>query len=1110
MKAILITTALLFSTLLNAQTWQDVGGGTNNSSHGMLVWNGELINLGSFNNPCNRVASWDGTNWSCLGGGVGIVARAATVWNGKLVVVGDFWNVQQPCVGCNGVAVWDGVAWTPLGNGVNNDVLSVTVWNNQVVIAGDFTQADGVPVTRIVRWDGTTWQSMGTIGDFDNDIRAMVEFEGELWAGGDFNNVGGSSSSDGLVKWDVGMGSWEGGNSGVDLVGGVNETVRVLYVNPNDGNLYMGGAFPELWDGDAAAQDFNMSGVAMYDGSNWTPLGTGLNDYVRAIHEYNGDIVCGGFFTDAGGTPANKIARFNPVTSGWSGMGLGFDAIGIDEYVKSAAVWNGTFFAGGAYTQAEGNPMNYVAQWYEPPTAPPVAWMTTSATSICAGQCIDFLDNSTNAPASWNWSFPGSDTPTSILQDPGTVCYATAGSYTATLQACNSFGCNTQNLSITIENAPSLTVNDASICDGAAATLTAVPSIGGGSFLWSPGGQTSASIIVNPASNASYTVQYFMPGCNSNIATSNVTVESTPTVTITPGSTICDGQIAPLTATPSSGGGTYLWSPTSEIGASINATPSVTTNYSVIYTLNGCSSTPASNTIIVNPSPSVAVSNEFICDGGSTTLNATPSSGGGTYLWSPGSEVTSSITYSPATTTAYSVVYTLNGCPSTSEIGTITVTPTPTLTVNDETICDGSSATIIGTPSASGGTYLWSPGSQITSTINVSPFTTTNYSVVYTLNGCPSASSSGTVTVIPEPTLTVNNVSICEGSSGTLTATPGTGGGTYLWTTGGEMTASITNSPSATTSYSVVYTLNGCPSASTSGTIIVTPEPLLSVDNVSICEGSSGTLTATPGTGGGTYLWTTGGEMTASITNSPSTTASYSVIYTLNGCPSQAETGTITVLPIPTVSSNDLTICSGTEGTLTATSATAGGSYLWSPGGEVTASIQVNPSTTTSYTVIYTVDGCESPISTSNVTVIPLPNVSVTEAANVLTADEVGAQYQWLDCNNNDAVIPGETNQVYNAPQNGSYAVEVSLGGCLDTSDCFVLSTIGIDEISVYEIFVYPNPVGSQLSIQSEYPLEGVAFDIIDSKGSIVLMGKLTDAALIATTQLVKGEYMLR
>jgi len=139
-----------------SQTWQDVGGGTNNSSHGMLVWNNQLINLGSFNNPCNRVASWDGANWNCLGGGVGIVARAATVWDGKLVVVGDFWNVQQPCVGCNGVAVWDGVSWEPLGNGVNNDVLSITVCNNELVISGDFTMSDGVPVARIVKWNGWT------------------------------------------------------------------------------------------------------------------------------------------------------------------------------------------------------------------------------------------------------------------------------------------------------------------------------------------------------------------------------------------------------------------------------------------------------------------------------------------------------------------------------------------------------------------------------------------------------------------------------------------------------------------------------------------------------------------------------------------------------------------------------------------------------------------------------------------------------------------------------------------------------------------------------------------------------------------------------------------
>ena len=186
MKLFLTLLAYLIFQFGYSQSWQDVGGGTNNSSHGMLVGNNKLINLGSFNSPCNRVAEWDGAAWNCLGGGVGIVARAGVVWDGKLVVVGDFWNVQQPCVGCNGVAVWDGVSWTPLGNGVNNDVLSITVWNNELVIAGDFTQADGVPVARIVKWNGAVWESVGPIGSFDNDIRAMVEFEGELWVGGDF------------------------------------------------------------------------------------------------------------------------------------------------------------------------------------------------------------------------------------------------------------------------------------------------------------------------------------------------------------------------------------------------------------------------------------------------------------------------------------------------------------------------------------------------------------------------------------------------------------------------------------------------------------------------------------------------------------------------------------------------------------------------------------------------------------------------------------------------------------------------------------------------------------------------------------------------------------
>lgn len=776
MKLLLLSFLLTVANIGMTQTWQDLAGGTNNSSHGMLVWNDQLINLGSFNSPCNRVASWDGANWNCLGGGVGIVARAGTVWQGKLVVVGDFWNVQQPCVGCNGVAVWDGSIWTPLGNGVNNDVLSVTVWNNQLVIAGDFTQADGVNVARIVKWNGTSWESVGPIGSFDNDIRTMTEFEGELWVGGDFNNVGGNPPSDGLVKYDPETGGWAGGNSGVDLVGGVNESVRVLYVNPNDGNLYMGGEFPELIDGDQTTEDFNMSGIAMYDGSNWTPLGTGLNEYCRAMHEYNGDLVVGGYFTDAGGTPANKIAKWDPVNSTWSAMGAGFDATGIDEYVKSATVWNGTFFAGGAYTQAEGNPMNFVSQWYEAPTSSPVAWINSSSTTICGNDCIDFLDNSTNAPNSWTWTFPGANIPTSSDQNPGSVCWSSEGTYDVTLEACNSIGCNTQSIEIVV-GAGTVTVNDASVCDGASATLIADVSVTGGTYLWSPDGETTSSITVNPLSDQSYTVTYSLSGCSSS-ATSNVMVSSTPTINLNSSTpTICVGEAAVIDATPSLGGGTYIWLPNGEIDQSISVNPTATTTYSVVYTLNGCESNSESIDIFVNESPTISLNNETICEGEMVTLMPVVSQTGGSFSWMPNGETSATIDVSPVLNENFSVVYTLNGCESNSASSLVTVNQLPdaSVSVTDNII----------TALAASADYAWvdcNNGNSLIigeNSMSYAPIENGSYALVVTsLEGCENTGSCEVISTIgidefhlsslslyPNPateTLTLNSTSSLE------------------------------------------------------------------------------------------------------------------------------------------------------------------------------------------------------------------------------------------------------------------------------------------------------------------------------------------------------------
>lgn len=1195
MKFLYTLIAIFIVQFSIAQSWQDVGGGLSNSTHALCEWNGQLVVMGSFNNvPCDRVALWDGANYTCLGGGVGIVARAGCVWNGNLVVVGDFWNNFQPCVGCNGVAVWDGTSWTALDQGFNNDVLTCTVYNGDLIIGGDFTAANGVPINRVARWNETTqtFESMGGVTDMDNDVRCMTVYDGELWVGGDFNNIGGQGPLDGVVKWDETNDVWVGGNSGVDLIGGVNETVRVLYVNPNDGNLYMGGEFPELWDGDAAAEDFNMSGVAMYDGSNWYPLGTGLNEYCRAIHEYNGDLIVGGYFTTADGVACNKIAKWNTTTQTFSPMGQGFDAVGIDEYVKAAWTWNGIFFAGGAYTQAEGQPMNYIAQWYEAPTQAPTAAFTASSLAECEGSCIDFADNSTNGPTSWSWTFPGASTPSSTDQHPTNICFPTAGTYTVSLQACNGNGCNTTTQDITIGTTPTVTANDESLCDGGTVTLTATPSAGGGTYLWSPGGENTASIDVSPATTTTYTVEYTLNGCTSVPETATVTVTATPTVTVN-SEVICEGTTVTLSATPSAGGGTYLWSPGGETTPTINVTPGSTTTYTVDYTLNGCTGNNTSS-VTVNP---VYNLNEAVtaCENSSytypdgftesitgntahtstlTTVNGCDSiivtnvTMNASYNYSENISVCdgTTITYPDGVTETISgntshtsTLTSLNGCDSvivtnvmavtaynTSEnvsvcpnemvtypdgtTGVITGNTTHTSTLVSSQGCDS----LIVTNVTMNSNYNLSEnvdvceGNSITypdGVVEVITVNTSHTSNLTTINGCDSVIVTNVA--VNQAYNQNENVSVCEGSTYTYpdgfseTITNNTTHTSALSSVTGCDSIIVTNIavqpnynqtsnldvcsgstftyPDGTTSTnitaneshtSVLLSSAGCDS------IIVTNLTVNSVlnytENLDICSGT-------------TYTYPDG-TVSNNITSNESHVSNF---VSQNGCDSIITTN-LNIIPVPTVTVNSETICEGETVTILATPSTGGGTYSWTPGGETNDNIVVSPTSTTTYTVSYTLNGCTSNTATSTVTVNPMPVSTVSEANNVLTADQGSANYQWLDCNNGNQAIAGETGQTYAPTANGSYAVEITLNGCTSTSACSTISTIGLDELAAGSISLYPNPVFDAIYLESNDKTIGtVSYNILDGRGRVVFKGDAELNQAIDIQQLEAGAYFI-
>lgn len=139
-------------------------------------------------------------------------------------------------------------------------------------------------------------------------------------------------------------------------------------------------------------------------------------------------------------------------------------------------------------------------------------------------------------------------------------------------------------------------------------------------------------------------------------------------------------------------------------------------------------------------------------------------------------------------------------------------------------------------------------------------------------------------------------------------------------------------------------------------------------------------------------------------------------------------------------------------------------------------------------------------------TVFPAIDVNVTVNGISLSSDQAGAGYQWLDCNIGNSAISNETNQVFQATQNGSYAVEVSVGMCKDTSNCVDISTIGIKEEKVGLLKVYPNPNKGAFFVQSNQKWN---IKITSPNGSVVFEDEVYPGENQIKTELETGVYLV-
>ena len=108
-------------------------------------------------------------------------------------------------------------------------------------------------------------------------------------------------------------------------------------------------------------------------------------------------------------------------------------------------------------------------------------------------------------------------------------------------------------------------------------------------------------------------------------------------------------------------------------------------------------------------------------------------------------------------------------------------------------------------------------------------------------------------------------------------------------------------------------------------------------------------------------------------------------------------------------------------------------------------------------------------VITIDLTIIDDISTAVVVFTGVLVAQQSGAEYQWLDCDNGYAPVAGATDQDFLPAVDGSYACEITLGTCSDTTACnFVeaVSDVGVTTNNLDNIRFYPNPVSDLLTLE--------------------------------------------
>ncbi|HLP55658.1 MAG TPA: T9SS type A sorting domain-containing protein [Fluviicola sp.] len=745
--------------------------------------------------------------------------------------------------------------------------------------------------------------------------------------------------------------------------------------------------------------------------------------------------------------------------------------------------------------------------------APTISISSSQGASICAGTTVNFTSTITNGGPSpvYQWKLNGSNVGTNASTYSNS---ALANGDVVTCELTSSAPCvsgstatsNSIVFTVTTPVTPSVSISSnagSTICAGTSVTFTATPTNGGTpAYQWQVNGSnvgtnsaTYATSSLNNGDVVTCVMTTSLTCVTTGSATSsgitmtvNPTVATSVSIASSAGSTICSGTSITFTATPVNGGTpTYQWK--------VNGLP-VGTN-SATYVTNGLNNgdivTCEMTSSLTCPSPATAISN-------SITMTVNPTA---------------------APTISIASAQGVNTCEGTTVNFTASITnggPSPVY----QWMLNGSN---VGTNSSTYSNSTLVTGDVVTCEL-------TSNAPCATVTSVTSNSLTFTVNPVVVPSVSIVSSAgstICSGTSVTFTATPTNGGTpTYQWQVNGSNVG--TNAPTYTTSSLANGSVVTC--LLTSSTVCATPAtvvsnsitmtvnssaaPTISISSNpagSICSGTNVTFTASISNGGASpvYQWKLNGTNVGSNQNTYSNAAlangdvvtceltSNAPCISVTTVTSNSITMTVnqSVTPTITITSNPaMPVCDQQSVTFTAVITNGGSnpSYQWKKNGQ---NYGLNsPTYSTSlwsdgdvFTCVLTSNAACATSSqvTSNAITADIVTIDATTTvmSGTITANQSGATYQWFDCATMQN-IPGANQQSYTPDQTGLYAVEITMGSCVEESGCEFVDPNGLTDLSAAGIVLYPNPATDYFTLDIPN-IDGMQLTLYDVAGRKVM-----------------------